>query len=199
MPRLPKLSRLEKALLANLGLEVIAPGTTRAALLATARGLGTISPPVARGALGVGRAALGAGAGLARRHPAAAAIGTVYVLNELGYLEPVTEQLRQFPQTFAEDLPRFEGPLVQEAIKPATRVKNKFSKAVGKGMRALKASSSYGKKGVISNAKAAFKTATKAASARARGKKMPKSGPSKIAYKAAKTVYTDEILRRKMK
>jgi len=76
---------------------------------------------------------------------------------------------------------------------------NRFSKAVSKGMKALKASKSYGKKGIISNAKAAFRVSTKAASRRAKGLKMPKSGPSKIAYKAAKTVYTDEILRRKMK
>jgi len=77
--------------------------------------------------------------------------------------------------------------------------KSRFNKAVSSGLKALKASASYGKKGVISNSKAAFKTATKAASARLQGKKMPKSGPSKIAYKAAKNVYTDEILRRKMK
>jgi len=77
--------------------------------------------------------------------------------------------------------------------------KSRFNKAVSSGLKALKASASYGKKGVISNSKAAFKTATKAASARLQGKKMPKSGPSKIAYKAATNVYTDEILRRKMK
>ena len=76
---------------------------------------------------------------------------------------------------------------------------SRFNRAVSSGLKALKSSASYGKKGVISNAKAAFRTATKAASARSKGNKMPKSGPSKVAYKAAKTVYTDEILRRKMK
>ena len=104
----------------------------------------------------------------------------------------------------AEQMHRETGiPITQPVIAPTVPVTkktpNKFSKAVGKGMKALKASSSYGKKGVISNAKAAFKMATKAASARTKGRKMPKSGPSKIAYKAAKTVYTDEILRRKKK
>jgi hypothetical protein len=79
------------------------------------------------------------------------------------------------------------------------RRKNQFSTAVGKGVRALKASSSYGKKGILNNAKAAFKVATRAASARRQGKKMPKAGPTRIAYKAAKGVYTDEILRRLMK
>jgi len=104
----------------------------------------------------------------------------------------------------AEQMHRETGiPITQPVIAPTVPVTkktpNKFSKSVGKAMRALKSSTSYGKKGVISNAKAAFKTATKAASARAKGRKMPKSGPSKIAYKAAKTVYTDEILRRKNK
>ena len=66
-------------------------------------------------------------------------------------------------------------------------------------MKAVKASTSYGKKGTISNAKTAFKTATKAASKAIRGKTAPKNGPSKVAYKASKKVYQDEILRRKMK
>jgi len=91
------------------------------------------------------------------------------------------------------------GPVIAPTVPVTKKTPNRFSKAVSKSMKALKASSSYGKKGVLSNAKAAFKTATKAASARRQGKKMPKSGPSRIAYKAAKGVYTDEILRRIMK
>jgi hypothetical protein len=88
---------------------------------------------------------------------------------------------------------------VERKARAKPKKKSKFNQAVSGGLKALKSSASYGKKGVISNSKAAFKTATKAASARLKGKKMPKSGPSKIAYKAAKNVYTDEILRRKMK
>ena len=91
------------------------------------------------------------------------------------------------------------GPVIAPTVPVTKETPNRFSKAVSKGMKALKASKSYGKKGIISNAKAAFRVSTKAASRRAKGLKMPKSGPSKIAYKAAKTVYTDEILRRKMK
>jgi len=91
------------------------------------------------------------------------------------------------------------GPVIAPTVPVTKKTPNKFSKAVSKGMKALKASTSYGKKGTISNAKAAFKVSTKAASRRVKGLKSPKSGPSKIAYKAAKTVYTDEILRRKMK
>ena len=88
---------------------------------------------------------------------------------------------------------------IERKARAKPKKKSKFNQAVSAGLKALKGSTSYGKKGVISNAKAAFKTATKAASARLKGKKMPKSGPSKVAYKAAKNVYTDEILRRKMK
>ena len=88
---------------------------------------------------------------------------------------------------------------VERKARAKPKKKSRFNKAVSSGLKALKSSASYGKKGVISNSKAAFKTATKAASARLQGKKMPKSGPAKVAYKAAKIVYTDEILRRKMK
>ena len=91
------------------------------------------------------------------------------------------------------------APVIAPTVPVTKKTPNRFSKAVSKGMKALKASKSYGKRGIISNAKAAFRVSTKAASRRRRGLKSPKSGPSKIAYKAAKTVYTDEILRRKMK
>ena len=91
------------------------------------------------------------------------------------------------------------GATAAPTIPVTKKTPNRFSKAVSKAMKALKKSPSYGKKGVLTNAKAAFKVSTKAASARSKGKKMPKAGPSKVAYKAAKTVYTDEILRRKMK
>ena len=79
------------------------------------------------------------------------------------------------------------------------RKKSTFNKMVSKSLKALKASASYGKKGTISNAKAAFKTATQQASKAIRGKPAPKAGPGKVAYTASKKVYKDEILRRKMK
>ena len=87
------------------------------------------------------------------------------------------------------------GPRTTAAPK---RKKSTFNKMVSKGLAALKGSTSYGKRGAISNAKAAFKTATQQASKAIRGKPAPKSGPGKIAYTASKKVYKDEILRRKM-
>ena len=202
MPKLPKLSRLEKALLTNLGIEVITPGVTRAALLSAARGLGTVSPPVARGALGVGRAALGGVATLARRHPTAAAVGTVYVLNELGYLEPVKRELSEFPETFREDLPTFGGPHVQEAFAPVIKAKkkvSKFNKAISAGMKTIRSSKSYGKRGTISSAKKAFSAVTKTVASLGKRKTPSKGIRRAIATTPAAKIYKEEILRRKMK
>ena len=103
-------------------------------------------------------------------------------------------------QPFTEQFTAFSTPAkVERAAKAKPKKKSAFNKAVSSGLKAIKASASYGKKGTISNAKKAFRVATKQASAAFRGKKKPKSGPSKIAYTAAKKVYKDEILRRKMK
>jgi hypothetical protein len=103
-------------------------------------------------------------------------------------------------QQFSEGFTSMTSPAkVESKARAKPKKKSKFNKAVSSGIKAIKASSSYGKKGRITNPKAAFKTATRAASKAFRGKKGPKSGPSKVAYTAAKKVYRDEILRRKMK
>ena len=151
--------------------------------------------------LGVARAGLGAAKFVALRHPVLTGGAIVYYgyknRKEIGRL---VEQGYDVLQDTREMLPDTGSgaPQIRMAATPA-RKKSTFNRAVSVGLKALKGSTSYGKKGVISNAKAAFRTATKAASARSKGKKMPKSGPAKVAYKAAKGVYTDEILRRKMK
>ena len=56
------------------------------------------------------------------------------------------------------------------------KVKSKFNKAVSAGMKAAKASTSYGKKGTINNAKKAFTAVTKEASKINKGAKVAKSG-----------------------
>jgi len=61
-------------------------------------------------------------------------------------------------------------------IKPSKRVRSKYNKAVSKGMSVIKASTSYGKKGTINNAKKAFSVVTKTASAINKGGKVAKSG-----------------------
>jgi hypothetical protein len=85
---------------------------------------------------------------------------------------------------------------VTRAVKKAP---SKFNKMVSAAQKSLKASKSYGPKGRINRPQTAFRTATRMASAAIRGKKAPKSGPTRVAYMAAKKVYKDEILRRKMK
>ena len=59
---------------------------------------------------------------------------------------------------------------------PKVRRKTKFNIAVSAGMKAVKGSTSYGKKGTISNAKKAFTVVTKTASKINKGAKVAKSG-----------------------
>ena len=56
------------------------------------------------------------------------------------------------------------------------RAKSKFNKAVSAGMKAVRASTSYGKKGTINNSKKAFSAVTKTASRINKGAKVAKSG-----------------------
>ena len=160
-----------------------------------------VLPRVAKAPPRLAVTAFRVGKTIALRHPVLTAGAVVYDSyknrKELGRL---VEQGYDVLQDTREQLPEAGSgaPQVRMAAAPAKK-KSTFNRAVSAGLKALKGSTSYGKRGVISNAKAAFRTATKAASARSKGKKMPKSGPAKVAYKAAKGVYTDEILRRKMK
>ena len=74
---------------------------------------------------------------------------------------------------------RFEQALTDLEIgvgKTKTKVKSKFNKSIAKGMSVVKASTSYGKKGSISNAKKAFSVVTKTASAVKKTGKVAKSG-----------------------
>ena len=111
-------------------------------------------------------------------------------------ISPVTEPFTDAFMSFSTPA-KVEAAAKQPKAKPKKR--STFNKMVSSGVKAIKASTSYGKKGTISNAKGAFKTATQAASKAIRGKAAPKSGPAKVAYTASKKIYKDEILRRKMK
>ena len=62
------------------------------------------------------------------------------------------------------------------AVAPRRKKVSKFSKAVSAGMKTVKASTSYGKKGTINNAKRAFSAVTKTASKINKGGKVAKSG-----------------------
>jgi hypothetical protein len=101
----------------------------------------------------------------------------------LGYGALQTEPGQQLLE-MAEDRGRMDRIRYEQALtdlevgigKIKTRTKSKFNKMVSTGMKAIKASPSYGKKGTISNAKKAFSVATKAASAVTKGHKLPKPG-----------------------
>ena len=56
------------------------------------------------------------------------------------------------------------------------RAVSKFNRAVSKGMKIVRDSTSYGKKGKINNAKRAFAAVTKVVSLKKRKKKAPRSG-----------------------
>ena len=192
-----KLTKLEKVLATAVGLDIARPGTSRAAFTRAAQAavavVPRVAPPVARGAAGVGRAALGAGATFARRNPAVATGLGALALQQAGAFDPVEEEIRA---RVDDAVPRAMAPvqLAQTAIAKtavksvAKRKVSKYSQAVKAGMRAVKASKFGGKKGKITNAKKAFATVNKVASAVNKGKKVAKTGIRGVAAKAIRGI-----------
>jgi len=93
--------------------------------------------------------------------------------------EPGQELLAAAEERGRMDRIRFEQALTDLEVgvgKVKSRTKSKFNKFVSAGMKSVKASTTYGKKGVINAPKKAFKVVVSAASAVNKGKKMPKSG-----------------------
>ena len=153
-----------------IGLDIARPGTSRGAAKAAVKAVARTGALAARGAT---RGATT----LARTNPVAAGVGL-----GLGALQ--TEQGQELLE-LAEargrrDRVRFEQALVdlekRDIPKAKQRIKSKFNKMVGAGMKAAKASTSFGPKGAITNSKKAFSAVTKAASAVTKGKKLPKKG-----------------------
>ena len=93
--------------------------------------------------------------------------------------QPGQQLLEEASERGRMDRIRFEQALTDLTVgagKVKTRTKSKFNNMVSKGMSTIKASTTYGKKGVINAPKKAFKAVVAAASAVSRGKKVPKSG-----------------------
>ena len=162
------------------------------------------APPAARTIPRLAGTAVGVGKQIALRHPVLTAGAVIYYtyknrneiadLVEQGYeiiqpvVEPVARPVSQFlrEEVFtAENIQRGRdrgvigpAPLPEfiERFRPKARKASSFNKAVSKGMKAIKGSTSYGKRGVITNAKKAFALVTKVASAKKKKKKVPKSG-----------------------
>ena len=80
--------------------------------------------------------------------------------------------------------------MARPPLPPGARLRrrgpSKFNKAVSAGMKAIKLSTSYGKKGTIKPAKKAFALVTKLASAKKKKKKAPKSGIRRRIWNAMK-------------
>lgn len=147
-----------------------------------------VAPPVARGALGVGRAALGGAVGLARRNPYVAAGTGLYFLNETGQLEEVKETVRDLNEAGMENLQREFIQPAKERVKRTKKRVNKFAKAVGAGVKAVKASKFQGAKKKLTNPKKTFAAVTKVVSKVNAGKKVAKKGVSGVIAGAAKKV-----------
>ena len=162
-------SKLEKAMALVIGLDIAAPGFSRAAAKAAVGAIGRVTPPLAR-------AAATTTTGLAAANPAltGAAIGLGALQTQPGQdlLEAAAERGRM-------DRIRFEQALTDLTVstkKKSRKTSSKFNKAVSAGMKVAKASTSYGKKGTLNNAKKAFSVVTKTASRINKGGKVAKSG-----------------------
>ncbi len=159
-------SKLEKAMALVIGIDIATPGFSRAAAKAAIAALGRVTPPAVR-----------ATTGLAAANPALTGAA-------LGYGALQTEPGQQLLDIAAErgrtDRIRFENALAQltqvTIPKAKARSKSKFNKMVSVGMKTVKASTSYGKKGTINNSKKAFKAVTTTASKILKGGKTAKSG-----------------------
>ena len=161
-------------------------------------------PMAGRAVVGAVPQALGTARLIAMRHPYVAAGALIYVgvterekiraLLEQGYdiIEerlptpaPPSPGVRPTLPGFSEPIQiggmarkpvsEYFAPALQQLVKQP-RKPSSFNKAVSKGMKAIKGSTSYGKRGVITNTKKAFALVTKVASAKKKKKKAPKSG-----------------------
>jgi len=140
---------------------------------------------------------------IALRHPYVAAGAVIYVgvterekirtLLEQGY-DIIEERL---PTPSLPPMPSPVIPGVEEIIlggpgqfiprvRPGIRKPSAFNKAVSQGMRVVKKSTSYGKKGEIKPAKKAFSVVVKLAAAKKKKKKAPKSGIRRRIWNAMK-------------
>ena len=150
-------------------------------------------------AVRVAGTALQVGKTIAMRHPVLTAGAVVYYtyqnreelgdLIEQGYeiLQPKVPMIQDVLQTAFDATPIGVGIKVGKAIRK--KATTPFNKAVSKGMKIVKGSTSYGKKGTINNAKKAFSAVTKAASAASKKKKAPKSGITRKIYLGVKGLF----------
>jgi len=94
---------------------------------------------------------------------------------------------------------RAVGAVIETALVPSKRKKamTKFNRAVKEGMKIVRTSSSYGKKGTISNSKKAFAAVTKSVSKARKGGKLATKGVLRKVQQKAKQILGKEVQRRK--
>ena len=126
-------------------------------------------------------------------HPVGAGALALIALQRAGVLDPVVEELidrglRNPTMGVGEELGGVTRGVRKEGRKQARKVTTKFNKAIQSGMSIVKASTSYGKKGTINNARKAFSRVTKTVSRVNRGLKVPKTGITRKIGLAAKRI-----------
>jgi len=162
-------SNLEKAMALVIGIDIATPGFSRSAAKAAVGALGRSAAFVAPRA--------------AAAIPTAAAYSPVATGTAIGLGALQTQPGQQLLDIAAErgrmDRIRFEQALTDLTIgvqKKKAKTSSKFNKAIKTGMATVKASTSYGKKGIISSPKKAFSAVVKTASSVKRTGKVAKSG-----------------------
>ena len=163
-------SKLEKAMALVIWLDIARPGTSRAAAKAAVRTIGlttaAVTPPLAR-----------AGASALAANPvttgAALGLGALATPPGQDLLDMAAERGRADRIKFEQALTNLTVGTVPTVRKKTT---SKFNRAIKAGMAAAKASTSYGKKGTINDAKKAFSAVTKTASKINKGGKVAKKG-----------------------
>jgi hypothetical protein len=166
-------SNLEKAMALVIGIDIAAPGFSRSAAKATVAAIGRSA------AFAVPRAAAAVPA-VAQFSPVAT--GTALGLGALA-TPPGQELLDIAEERGRMDRIRFEQALTDYtsgATRKAKKTTSKYNLAVSKGIKALKASTSYGKRGVLNNPKKAFGFVARTVSKLRRGKKVPSKGASGV-------------------
>jgi len=148
---------------AVIGLDIARPGTSRAAAKQAVAMLG--------------RGAVRAAPVAARINPYAAAGLTGLAAYEAGLLDPLAQPAMQAVEAIDEGI-------VQAPARRRKKRRTQFNKAVSEGMKAVKKSTSYGKKGTINNARKAFTQVTKVASKLNKGNKVSPKGPTGIIKRA---------------
>ena len=148
---------------AVIGLDIARPGTSRAAAKRAVAMLGRTAVPAART--------------VARVNPYAAAGLTGLAAYELGLLDPLAQPAMQAVEAIDEVV-------VQAPERRRKKRRTQFNKAVSEGMKAVKKSTSYGKKGTINNARKAFTQVTKVASKLNKGQKVGTKGPTGVIKRA---------------